>query len=70
MVLGFSSLASLFYFIATIFMKEIPVKELESRVQKYVSKANGLIKVEPFMQRAFYLILLRQILIVSKLDRC
>ena len=48
MVLGFSSLTSLFYFIATIFMKEIPVKELESRVQKYVSKANGLIKVEPF----------------------
>ena len=29
-------------------MKEIPVKQLESRVQKYVSKANGLIKVEPF----------------------
>ena len=48
MVLGFSSLGCLFYFISTIFMKEIPVKELESRVQKYVSKASGLIKVEPF----------------------
>ena len=29
-------------------MKEIPVKDLESRVQKYVSKASDLIKVEPF----------------------
>ena len=29
-------------------MKEIPVKELEPRVQKYVSKASDLIKVEPF----------------------
>ena len=29
-------------------MKEITVKELESRVQKYIIKASGLIKVEPF----------------------
>lgn len=48
MVLVFSSLASLFYFISITFMKEIPIKELESRVQKYVSKASDLIKVEPF----------------------
>ena len=29
-------------------MKEIPVKELDSRVQKYVAKASGLIKINPF----------------------
>ena len=29
-------------------MKEIPVKELDPRVQKYVSKASRLIKSEPF----------------------
>ena len=48
MVLWFSNVKILLISSQLIFMKEILVKELEPRIQKYVSKANGLIKVEPF----------------------
>lgn len=48
MGLRFSRISRLLLSYLSHFMKEIPVKDLDSRVQKYVSKASDLIKVEPF----------------------